>query len=209
MPEPDEAKVSSPVLKGGREPKGSPPTRSPMSVLAGKCWRNFFMLKGRAMIKKMIYTVVLCILPILFSCAFPLLTSSPVNEPKLVIVKGSFNTTANNGPGGQVINIDAVSRTAFPFAKIKRYTLTINTALLSTAPVGIDRIEVHVGVLDGAASYDFRVIQQDPATAAPFPHPGMTVLPYIGSNSYIKVFRGADGLGTVEVRFNAYVEVEP
>lgn len=153
--------------------------------------------------KKMIYTVVLCILPILFSCA------CPRNKPKLVIVKGSFNTTANNGSGGQGINIDAANRADLPFAKIKRYTATINTALLSTAPVGIDRIEVYAGVLDGTSSYDVRVIQQDPATASPSPHPGMTVPSYAGTNSYIKVFRGADGLGTVEVKFNAYVEVEP
>jgi hypothetical protein len=127
----------------------------------------------------------------------------------LVIVRGSFNTTANNGAGGQGINIDAVGGTALPFAKVKRYTVTLHAALLSTAPAGIDRIEIYVGVLEGNTSYDVRVIQQDPATISPFPHAGMTVHSYAGTNSYIKVFRGADGLGTVEIRFNAYVEVEP
>jgi hypothetical protein len=51
---------------------------------------------------------------------------SPANTPRLVIVKGSFSTTANNGPGGQIINIDATGGTAaLPFDKIKRYTVTI------------------------------------------------------------------------------------
>ncbi len=158
------------------------------------------------MIKKMIYMTVLCFLAMLLGCTSP----PPVNQPKVVIVKGSFNTTESNGPGGQGINIDVVGGAALPIAKIKRYTVTLHTALLSTAPAGIDRIEVYVGVLIGTTStYSVRVIQQDPATASPFPHPGMTVLPYTGAGSFIKVFRGADGLGPVEVTFNAYVEVAP
>ena len=136
-------------------------------------------------------------------------SGSPANQPRIVIVKGSFNTTANNGPNGQGVNIDAAAGGALPFDKVKRYTLTIQTALLSTAPAGIDKIDVFVGVLTGAATADVRVIRQDPATASPFPHPGMTVPAYVGSNSYFNVVRGADGLGTVEVRYNAYVEVEP
>lgn len=142
-----------------------------------------------------------------FGCACPP-ASSQTNEPRLVIVKGSLNTTANNGPG-QGINIDAASGGALAFGKVKRYTVTIQTALLSTAPANVDRIEVFVGVLTGTTAADVRVIRQDPATASPFPHPGMTVLPYTGTNSYFNVVRGADGLGPVEIRFNAYVEVEP
>jgi len=41
------------------------------------------------------------------------------------------------------------------------------------------------------------------------PHPGFTIPPYVGTGSYIRVLRGADGLGPVQVSFNAYVEVEP
>jgi hypothetical protein len=137
-------------------------------------------------------------------------TGSPANTPGLVIVKGSISTTANNGPGGQTINIDATGGAAgLPFGKIKRYTITIQTGLLSTAPAGVDKIDVIVGVLTGTTATDVRVIRQDPATASPLPYAGMTVPPYVGTNSYIKVIRGADGLGPVEIRFNAYVEVEP
>jgi len=151
----------------------------------------------------------LCMLALLSGCVCPAPVDSPATASNVVVVKGSFNTTASNGSGGQGINIDAVSRAALPLAKVKRYTVTLHTALLSTAPTGVDRIELYVGVLEGTTSYDVRVMRQDPATASPFPHPGITVLPYTGTNSYIKVFRGADGLGPVDVRFNAYVEVEP
>lgn len=156
------------------------------------------------------HVAALCALSVLFGCASPPPASSSSKQANVIIAKGSFNTTASNGSGGQGINIDvAGGRSDLPLSKVKRYTLTIHTALLSTAPAGLDRIEVHVGVLGGATSYDVRVLRQDPATASPFPHPGITVLPYTGTNSYITVFRGADGLGPVEVRFNAYVEVEP
>jgi hypothetical protein len=161
------------------------------------------------MTKKMSYMTVLCILSILFGCACLTPASSLANGPKLVIVKGSFDTTASNGPGGQVINIDVVGGAALPLTKIKRYTVTLQLAQLTSARAGIDRVEVYVGVLEGSTAYDVRVIRQDPATASPLPYPGMTILPYTGTNSYIKVYRGADGLGPVKVRFNAYVEVEP
>jgi hypothetical protein len=127
---------------------------------------------------------------------------------KPVVVKGSFSTTASNA-GKDGINFDVVGGDALPFGKVKRYTVTIHTALLSTAPVGVDAVEVMVGVLKGASSLSVRVLRQDPATASPLPHPGFTIPPYTGTGSYIRVVRGADGLGPMEVSFNAYVEVEP
>ena len=147
----------------------------------------------------------LSLVGLLCACA-PMPPASAASGARIVVVQGSINTTASNG-AGQGVNIDAVG--TLPFGKIKRYTVTLQTALLSTAPAGVDRIEAYVGVLGGASTYDVRVVRQDPATAAPFPHPGMTIPPYTGSNSYITVFRGADGLGPVEVRFNAFVELEP
>lgn len=144
---------------------------------------------------------------ITFGCASPqpIPTSS---SPRPVIVKGSFSTTASN-EGKEGINIDVLGGAALPFGKVKRYTVTIQTALLATAPVGVDGVEVMVGVLKGTSSYSVRVLRQDPATASPFPNPGFTIPPYTGTGSYIRVVRGADGLGPVEVSFNAYVEVEP
>ncbi len=131
------------------------------------------------------------------------------SSSRAVVVKGSFSTTANNGPGGQGVNIDVVGGSALPFGKVKRYTVTLHTALLSTAPPGVDAVEVMVGVLRGTQSFSVRVVQQDPATSSPFPHPGFTIPPYVGTGSYIRVLRGADGLGPAEVSFNAFVEVEP
>lgn len=135
--------------------------------------------------------------------------SVAANGPQVVIVKGSLVTTANNGSGGQGINIDGAAGGALPFGKVKRYTLTIQTALLATAPANVDTIEVITGVLTGNTAAAVRVIRVDPAAASPFPYPGFTVPPYTGTNSYFHVIRGADGLGPVEVRFNAYVELEP
>lgn len=94
-----------------------------------------------------------------------------------------------------------------PFNKIKRYTITIHTASLSTAPTGVNRIETYVGILSGSSSLSVEVLEQDPATASASPHPGFIVPQYVGTNSHIKIFRRADGLGPVDVRFNAYVEM--
>lgn len=153
---------------------------------------------------------------ITFGCASPRTippAASPqptqaASSPRAVAVTGSFTTTASNGPG-EGVNIDVVGGPSLPPGKIKRYTVTIQTALLSTAPPGVDGVEVMVGVLKGSQSLSVRVLRQDPATASPFPHPGFTIPPYVGTGSYIRVLRGADGLGPVEVSFNAYVEVEP
>jgi len=128
--------------------------------------------------------------------------------PGPVIVKGSFTTSASNGPG-EGLNIDVVGGAALPSGKVKRYTVTIQTALLSNAPPGVDGVEIMVGVLKGPESFSVRVLRQDPATASPFPHPGFTIPPYVGTGSFIRVLRGADGLGPVQVSFNAWVEVEP
>jgi hypothetical protein len=155
------------------------------------------------MIKKINNMMVLCILAIFVGCISLTATEVSAVPPNLVIVKGSLNTTPSNGPAGQGINIDVVGGAALPFGKIKRYTVTITPGPLSSAPAGMDRVELYVGVLSGASAYDVRVLRQD------FPYPGITVLPYTGTNSFIKVFRGADGLGAVTVRFNAFVEVEP
>jgi len=131
---------------------------------------------------------------------------STATGPTVVVVQGSLGTTASNGQG-QRINIDGLG--GLPFGKVKRYTVTIQTALLSTAPGGIDSIEVYASVLSGGAAYGVRVMRQDPATASTFPNPGLTIPPYTGTDSYITVFRGADGLGPIDVRFNAYVEIQP
>lgn len=159
------------------------------------------------MINKISHATALCVLAALAGCACP--PPSPGGGPQLVVVKGSLTTTANNGSAGQGVNSDVVGGPVLSLSKIKRYTVTLHTAALSTVPAGVDKVEVHVGVLQGTTSYDVRVLQQDPATASPFPYPGFTVLPYTGTGSYIRVLRGADGLGPVEIRFVAFVEVEP
>ena len=120
----------------------------------------------------------------------------------LKIVKTKFTTS----PGATATqNIDVAA--ALPTTKIKRYTLTIDVGKLKTAPAGTATISVIAGVLDGASSFDVKVVSQDPSKL--LSPAGMTVGPYVGTNSLITVVRGADGLGSVDVRVNAYLEVEP
>src|SRR5262249_24601344 len=120
-----------------------------------------------------------------------------------IVLKGLINTTASNGQG-QGINLDVVGNLALQ--KVKRYSLSIHLANLFTSPAGIDKILVHVGVLDGNTSYDVTVGSFDPATLH---NNGILLPPYVGTNSFITIVRGADGKGSVPIRFNAIVEVEP
>lgn len=57
-----------------------------------------------------------------------------------------------------------------------------------------------VGVLDGNPAYDVVVASIDPAAVTAG---GITLPAYVGVNSYINVYRGADGLGAIPVRVNA------
>lgn len=126
------------------------------------------------------------------------------HSARVAVVTASFTTS----PGATTIqNIDVAG--SLLFGKIKRYTLTINPGTLVTAAPGADSIEVIVGVLDAGTAYDVMVFNQDTATMSALPFPGTSVPPYAGTNSFIRVVRGADGLGAVVVRINAYVELEP
>ena len=71
----------------------------------------------------------LSLVSLLCACA-PMPPATAASGARIVVVQGSINTTANNG-AGQGVNIDAVG--ALPFGKIKRYTVTLQTALLSTS----------------------------------------------------------------------------
>jgi hypothetical protein len=119
-----------------------------------------------------------------------------------IVVKGVINTTAGNGQG-QGINLDAIGN--LPLTKVKRYSLSIHLANLFTAPAGIDKVVVNVGVLDGNSSFDITVGSFDPATVH---NNGILLPPYVGTNSFITIVRGADGKGNVPIRLNAIVEAE-
>jgi hypothetical protein len=49
------------------------------------------------------------------------------------------------------------------------------------------------------------VLKHDPAIGGQ----DITVGPYAGTNSFIRVTRGDDGLGPIDVVVNAYIESEP
>jgi len=122
------------------------------------------------------------------------------HSSRLAIVKTRFTTLPSSTT---VHNIDGAG--ALPFLKIKRYTLTIHPSLLGSVPSGTDTIELRVGVLDDTTAFDVIVFSQDTAAISG----GTTVPPYTGTNSFIRIVRGDDGLGSVDVRVNAYVELEP
>lgn len=126
------------------------------------------------------------------------------HSPRVAVVTARFTTSAS---ATTIQNIDVAG--SLPFDRIKRYTLTINAGSLVGAASGTDAIEVIVGVLDEGTAFDVMVFSQDPATMSPFPSPGTSVPPYAGTNSFVRVVRGADGLGPVDVRIAAYVELEP
>jgi hypothetical protein len=153
------------------------------------------------MIKKINGMMVLCILAMFVLCIPP----ASAISPNWVVVKGSLNTTENNGVSGQGINIDGLAGSALSIGKVKRYTVTIFTGGLYKAPAGMDRIDLYTGVLSGNTTYAVRLLRQDLSTS----YSGMTLPVYVGTNSFFNICRGADGLGPVTVQFNAVVEVEP
>jgi hypothetical protein len=76
-------------------------------------------------------------------------------------------------------------------------------------PPGLDRVQIRAGVLSNDSGRQtataINVLDLDGAALA---H-GVSVSPYVGTNSYVRIERGDDGLGTVKISINAYVEVEP
>jgi hypothetical protein len=100
-------------------------------------------------------------------------------------------------------NLDVAA--ALPFDKIKRYSVSLSPMV--GIPAGVDRVRLVSGILNATntSAVDIPVLDVDASTLSR----GRVVAPYTGTNSFIRVQRGADGLGPIEVRLNAYVEVEP
>ncbi len=126
-----------------------------------------------------------------------------VSQPRLHVVKTSLTTSPD---GVAILNLDQESLPVGPLEKIKKYSVTLRVqADLSGVPAGVDRIQVVNGVFDGVATtYDMTVAELDPTASG-----AVALLPYAGTNSFIRVSRGADGLGPFDVLVNAYIESEP
>jgi hypothetical protein len=119
-----------------------------------------------------------------------------VSAVKMVLSTAPSSTT--------VQNIDVAG--LLPFNKVKRYTVTISP--LPGVPVGVDRVRVMSCALDTAAASCIQVVafDQDGATLT---GRGAVLGPYVGTNSFVRIQRGADGVGNFDVRVNVYVELIP
>ncbi len=123
------------------------------------------------------------------------------SQPRLHVVKTRLTTYPD---AIATLNLDVESLPVGAFTKIKKYSVTLKV-LAAGMPTGVDRVQVQNGVFDGVdTTYDMTVAEFDPAVNS-----GVALPPYVGTNSFLHVYRGADGLGPIDVLVNAYVESEP
>ncbi len=102
-------------------------------------------------------------------------------------------------------NLDLAAGDLGGWDKIRRYTVSIHWGALAAAPPGVDAVFTNNCVTDDAITV-CRQLAVD--TSDPSGRSGVAVDPYAGVNSFVRVLRGADGLGPVDVYVNAYIEVE-
>jgi hypothetical protein len=116
------------------------------------------------------------------------------------VVTFDLVTTAQSSSGR---NFDVLA--SLPLTKIKRYTVTVGP--LPVVHAGVDKLTLRVGVLSTPSNnmYAATVFDRDVATI----QGGSFAGPYVGTNSYITLQRGADGLGNVTLRVNVYIEIGP
>lgn len=117
-----------------------------------------------------------------------------------VAVAETFTTQEN---AQTPFNLDLAAD--LPFAKVKRYTVSF-TAPPAMLNVAGNSISVRTGVLQTGPlqTTDVAVFVGDEPGAN-----AAAIGPYVGSNSFISVVRGNDGLGPLDVKVNAYIEVLP
>ena len=124
-------------------------------------------------------------------------------QPKLAIVKTKFTTLPNSA---SVFNLDVHSVPTGQLSSVKRYTTTLTPAVsFGGVTTGLDRIRVVVCAFDGATSVQADVASYDPAGT----QGSYVSTTYAGTNSFVRVDRGADGLGPVDVIVSSYIESEP
>jgi hypothetical protein len=117
---------------------------------------------------------------------------------RLVTVRTSFLTHASSANG---VNLDVVG--LLPYGRINRYTVSLYWGGLTALPPMTGQVAV-INNVSGAGS----ALQLDPQIFDPSGKRGVMVPPYTGTNSFIQVGRGPDGLGEIEVFVNAFIEVE-
>lgn len=122
--------------------------------------------------------------------------------PQVTVVRGVIHTTPNGTTGANFTPGQA--------PKIRRYTVVLQFASLSGLDVaaGVNKIEIVDGILiDDITSFQMTAYRVDPSANPQVD--GTTFGPYAGTNSFIRVVRGNDGLGDRDVFYNAYIEALP
>ena len=126
--------------------------------------------------------------------------SLKATSPELIVLNTQFTST----PGGSTEkNIDFTAD--LPVDRTKRYTVTMTWGALTFAPPGTAMVEVVTCVPIGPGLVgQVPVAQFDPAGRS-----GTSVPIFAGTNSFVRVTRGSDGLGPREIFLTAYMEVQP
>ena len=133
-------------------------------------------------------------------------TSTQAIEPvvagvaRVVTVAATFTTQE----GAQTpFNLDVAAD--LEFAAVKRYTVSFIAPPTMLNSSG-NSIAVRAGVLqtDPLQTSDVTVFFAEAPGAN-----GGVVGPFVGSNAFLSVVRGDDGLGPIEVAVNAYIELLP
>ena len=126
--------------------------------------------------------------------------SLKATSPELVVVNTQFTSTPS---ATTAKNFDFTAN--IPLARTKRYTVTVFWGSLASAPPGTVIIDVITMVPTGPGLFsEVKVASYDVAGRS-----GTTVPIFAGTNSFVRMTRGSDGLGPREIFLTAYMEVQP
>lgn len=117
---------------------------------------------------------------------------------RLVAVTTSFLTQPSSANG---VNLDVAG--SLPRDRIKRYTVSVHWGELRLLSPMTGQVSV-INSVEGAGTPR----QLDPQIFDPSGKSGAMIPPYTGTNSFVQVGRGPDGLGEIEVFVNAFIELE-
>lgn len=126
-------------------------------------------------------------------------------SPTVITFSTTLMTHPNNG--GEVVNLDvAAGVNDLLDPKIRRYTITVHTGGLAQAPASKDAVGIFSAVLKGSSAEQVMISSTDPSGRQSL---AIVERPFAGTNTFIRVDRGADGLGDVEIHVSGYIELAP
>jgi hypothetical protein len=124
-----------------------------------------------------------------------------VGSPKVIPFSTTFVTHTNDS---ETRNLDGAA--GVETKKIRRYTITVHATSLSAAPPATDKIEIFSAVLNGDVPEQVLISRTDPSGRESF---AVFERPFSGTNTFIRVTRGADGLGDRSIHASGWIELTP